>query len=459
MLSVGRSALKMTKHKCFAVPPYLVEAIAAHAAKTSNTQLRASYDACSSHCDMIREKRVARFDYLSLPRGARRAAARQAALEAGRPDPTDYDQPPSTKKSIVPVDLLRHISESDKVDENTRACAKRDLDHLQQLHARVETMQQGEASQARIQSIAGDEATAASGRGKQKPQKFYRAVYDAKNTSDENQLPGEIARVEGNPAVKDNAVNEAYDNCGKVLKFYKDLFNWNSIDNNNMHVVSSVHFGEQYGNAFWDPDREQMVYGDGDNFLHNFTGCIDVIGHEMTHAVTEYTSPLNYQGQPGALNEHVSDVFGIMVKQFAENEKAADADWLIGEGCLLPGIKGVALRSMKAPGTAYDDEALGKDPQPDHFKDYRPTTSDNGGVHLFSGIPNKAFYLSSVAFGGYSWEKAGKIWWETMRSGQIAPRSTFLQFADVTISKAEELFGADGKKIVKDAWAQVGVSH
>ena len=105
----------------------------------------------------------------------------------------------------------------------------------------------------------------------------------------------------------------------------------------------------------WDPERLQMVYGDGGEFLNNFTGCIDVIGHELTHAVTEHTSPLDYTGQPGALNEHVSDVFGIMIKQQVQDEKADVADWLIGEDCILPGVKGVALRSMKAPGTAYDD--------------------------------------------------------------------------------------------------------
>lgn len=98
-----------------------------------------------------------------------------------------------------------------------------------------------------------------------------------------------------------------------------------------------------------------MVFGDGGDFLYNFTGTLDVIGHELTHAVTEHTSPLVYWFQSGALNEHISDVFGIMVKQLVENENAENADWLIGEGCLLPGVKGVALRSMKDPGTAYND--------------------------------------------------------------------------------------------------------
>lgn len=98
-----------------------------------------------------------------------------------------------------------------------------------------------------------------------------------------------------------------------------------------------------------------MVFGDGGEFLNNFTGCIDVIGHELTHAITEHTTPFDYIGQSGALNEHVSDVFGIMIKQKVQHEKSSVADWLIGEDCILPGVKGTALRSMKAPGTAYDD--------------------------------------------------------------------------------------------------------
>jgi len=173
--------------------------------------------------------------------------------------------------------------------------------------------------------------------------------------------------------------------------------------------------------------------------------------------VTEHTSPLYYQGQSGALNEHVADVFGVMIKQKAANETADEADWLIGEGCLLPGVKGIALRSMKEPGTAYDDPRFGKDPQPATMAGYKVTKQDNGGVHIYSGIPNRAFYLASTAFGGHSWEKAGQIWWQTMNCGKVPPKCTFVQFSDVTTEVAEELFGDDAAKIVRQAWTQVGV--
>ncbi|KAK5987800.1 Protease PrtS [Cladobotryum mycophilum] len=148
-----------------------------------------------------------------------------------------------------------------------------------------------------------------------------------------------------------------------------------------------------------------------------------------------------------------------MIKQKAQNEKADEADWLIGEDCILPGVKGVALRSMKAPGTAYDDPRFGKDPQVDNMSGFKDTYDDNGGVHIFSGIPNKAFYSIAIAFGGFSWEKAGQIWWKTMRSGKVPEKCTFLQFADVTVDVAKEEYGDDDAKTVRKAWNDVGVSR
>ncbi|KAJ1328180.1 bacillolysin [Microdochium nivale] len=289
--------------------------------------------------------------------------------------------------------------------------------------------------------------------------KKHRAIFDAQHSMNEADLPGDLLRAEGQKPVTDEAANKAYNNTGKVLDFYAKLFDWQSIDNKNARIISTVHFGRQYENAFWDSEARQMVYGDGHDFITNFTSAVDVIGHEITHAVTEHTAPLNYVGQAGALNESISDVFGIMIKQLAQNEKADEADWLIGEDCLCPGVKGVALRSMKAPGTAYDDPRFGKDPQPAHMRDFRITKQDNGGVHLYSGIPNKAFQLIAVAFGGYSWEKAGKIWWKTLRSGQIGPNCKFIHFADVTVEVAEETFGKAAAIIVRKAWNQVGVTR
>ncbi len=101
----------------------------------------------------------------------------------------------------------------------------------------------------------------------------------------------------------------------------------------------------------------------------------------------------------------MSDVFGSLVKQYQLQQTAGEADWLIGQGLLTENVKGIALRSMKAPGTAYDDPVLGKDPQPAHMKDYVNTVSDNGGVHINSGIPNHAFYVVATELGGFGGKK------------------------------------------------------
>ncbi|KAI2636656.1 metalloprotease [Xylaria nigripes] len=405
------------------VPPYLLKAFAE--SEHNSEHIRASARRCLDSQKEYVSKRQARFAALGAPHGS---------IDAKRPRRNNV---------FVPDILLKHIAESGDVDEHIRNCAKHDLEHAKNVQAKY--LRTKSATEEQQILVAPSERTT------------YRAVYDAHNDENEADLPGTRERIEGQKPVTDKAVNQAFDNAGNVLRFYREIFSWQSIDDKNEHVVSSVHFGKNYENAFWDPEIAQMVYGDGHEFLGNFTNAVDVIGHELTHAVTEHTSPLNYMGQSGALNEHVSDAFGIMVKQRVENEKADETDWLIGEECLMPGVKGVALRSMKAPGTAYNDPRFGKDPQPDNFKHYMHTLEDNGGVHLYSGIPNKAFYLVAVAFGGYSWEKAGRIWWETMTSGQIAPRCTFIQFADVTVDKAEELFGADAAVIVRKAWNQVGV--
>jgi Zn-dependent metalloprotease len=185
-----------------------------------------------------------------------------------------------------------------------------------------------------------------------------------------------------------------------------------------------------------------------------------VMGHELTHGVTEHEAGLIYWKQAGALNEHISDVFGSLVKQYVDEETAEEADWLIGEGIFTNNVQGVALRSMKAPGTAYDDPVLGKDPQPAHMRDYLNTMQDNGGVHINSGIPNKAFYLAAVEIGGSAWDKAGLIWYDTLRSPLLRRNTQFQQFANLTVMTAGQLFGFNSAEAnaVRTGWAEVGIT-
>jgi len=288
-----------------------------------------------------------------------------------------------------------------------------------------------------------------------------RIVYDAKNGS---KLPGTIARKEGEAASADVAVNEAYDGSGVTYDLFNDVYKRNSIDANGMRLDSTVHYQTGYDNAFW--DGEQMVYGDGDENLpveerlfNRFTIALDVIGHELTHGVTQFEAKLMYLQQPGALNESMSDVFGSLVRQYQLGQTAAEADWIIGKGLLTANVNGVGIRSMKAPGTAYDDPVLGKDPQPAHMKDYVNTISDNGGVHINSGIPNHAFYVTAIELGGKAWEKAGQIWYVTLKD-KLTTNSKFQDCANLTYQVAGDLYGAGGleQQAVQKGWAAVGLT-
>jgi Zn-dependent metalloprotease len=283
-----------------------------------------------------------------------------------------------------------------------------------------------------------------------------RSVYDCKHEAGEPPK-GTLVRKEGDPVSSDIAVNEAYDGAGATYDLYYDIYERNSIDDRGMSIVSYVHYDVKFDNAFW--DGSEMVYGDGDGEIFDrFTKSIDVIGHELTHGVTQYEANLAYSNQPGALNESMSDVFGSLVKQRALKQTADKADWLIGVGLFMPDINGQALRSMKAPGTAYDDPMIGKDPQPATMKDYVKTTKDNGGVHINSGIPNHAFYLAAVEIGGNAWEKAGKIWYLALRD-ELRSKSNFKRAAAATISVAKDLYGEGSKemKAVQNAWKAVGL--
>jgi hypothetical protein len=330
---------------------------------------------------------------------------------------------------IVPPYLLQHLLTCD--DPDLADHARRTLVHDSVLRARPMR------------------PTTGAGAGLQ------RTIHDAHQGT---ALPGAVVRSEGDPATGDEAVNQAYDGLGETWTLYDQVFGRNSIDGRGLPLVATVHYDRGYDNAFW--NGAQMVFGDGDGVVFlGFTRSLDVIGHELTHGVTEATARLTYSGQPGALNESVSDVFGSLVKQHALGQTADRADWLIGAELLAPGVQGVALRSMKAPGTAYDDPRLGKDPQPADMSGYVHTTDDNGGVHLNSGIPNHAFFLAASAIGGHAWEAPGQIWYDVLTGGQIRPDCDFATFARLTTEAAGARFGAGSAEAtaVESAWRQVGV--
>ncbi|OAR23245.1 peptidase M4 [Streptomyces sp. ERV7] len=338
--------------------------------------------------------------------------------------------------TIIPPHVLDKLAQSE--DPRAYEPARRTLEHDALLRTR-----------RRITTVRG--MVPPTGTPSDKP---TRTIYDARR---QETLPGSKVHSESDTPSKDATVNRAHAGLGATFELYLKAYGRHSIDDSGLPLDATVHYGEQYGNAFW--NGEQMVFGDGDGELFlDFTIPVDVIGHELTHGVTQYTANLEYFGQSGALNESFSDVFGSLIKQYALGQSADQADWLIGAGLLGPGIDGEALRSMKAPGTAYDDPQLGKDPQPATMDDFVRTSRDNGGVHINSGIPNHAFYLAATALGGNAWERAGKIWYSTLTGGELTSDADFADFGRLTVATARTLFGdGDELEAVIKAWSQVGV--
>ena len=283
-----------------------------------------------------------------------------------------------------------------------------------------------------------------------------RTVSDAATSET---LPGRVVRREGESPVGDPAVDEAYDGLGATFALFSEVYGRNSIDAVGLPLDATVHYGELYDNAFWNGER--MVFGDGDGEIFSrFTASLSVIGHELSHGVTQYSAGLVYRDQSGAVNESISDVFGALVEQHSRSQSVTEATWLIGEGIFTDKVEGSALRSLKAPGTAFDDDILGKDPQPAHMRDYVDTDDDDGGVHLNSGIPNRAFYLAAEALGGRAWERAGQIWYDTITGPTLTARADFAAFAAVTLEAAGSRYGATSAEVaaVRGGWAGVGIT-
>lgn len=350
----------------------------------------------------------------------------------------------SVRCSIIPPYLLEALAGSSNPE--VAANAAQALRHDAALRAR----RQGRAGLAPGPAPTAEQVPPPGGPGA--PQ---RMISDAAGTED---LPGRVVRREGEPATHDAAADEAYDGLGATWELFSAAYGRNSLDGRGLPLLATVHYGHDYDNAFW--DGTQMVFGDGDGrYFRRFTVSLDVIGHELTHGVTELTAGLTYRDQSGALNESISDVFGSLVRQRALGQSAEQADWLIGAALFTDAVHGEALRSLKAPGTAYDDPALGKDPQPSHMDHYVQTSEDNGGVHINSGIPNHAFYLAATAIGGDAWAGAGRIWYAALTGPGISADCDFATFAGLTLAAALAEFGDASPEVtaVESAWREVGV--
>lgn len=359
---------------------------------------------------------------------------------------------------IVPPYLLEAVARAGEERFATAAtAARRSL-------VRDEPLRRGRASIGRLRAERTTEHPAGQGRADRAtvveraeatPGLPRRFVSDARGATE---LPGTLVREEGDRPAPDINVNEAYDGLGSTYALFWEAFRRDSIDGHNLPLEASVHYGSGYDNAFWNGER--MVFGDGDGeVFQRFTASLSVVGHELAHGVTEHTAGLRYSGQTGALNEHVSDVFGALTEQFARRQSAAEASWLIGAEIFTDAVQGRALRDMRSPGTAYDDDVLGRDPQPAHMSGYIVTTEDNGGVHLNSGIPNRAFALAALDIGGPAWLQAGRIWYRALSGGTLGPDADFAGFAAATLAAAEALYGRDSgeRRAVADGWDSVGV--
>lgn len=263
-------------------------------------------------------------------------------------------------------------------------------------------------------------------------------------------LPG--TPVANPQSSSDQTIKRTYKNTGDMAKFLRQVFGRNSLDGQGMDLISTVHFGQNYNNAFW--NGQQMTYGDGDNNIFiDFTRGNDVIAHELTHGLTQFSSQFVYANQSGGLNESMSDVFGSMFRQWQANQTVTAADWLIGSDIMGPAAiaRGFnCLRDMANPGSA---KALAK--QPSHFSAYQAGM----GPHTASGIPNHAFYRAAMAVGGKSWEKVGKVWFQALTGFGPSPNMTMKQFADRTRTLSGQMFPAGGtvKKAVDTAWSAVGL--
>jgi Zn-dependent metalloprotease len=267
-----------------------------------------------------------------------------------------------------------------------------------------------------------------------------------------------LVRSEGDPSISDSVVNEVYDNLEIIHRFFKDVFGWKIPDNKGKTLSVTVHYGDNYDNGFWQAKQLVLGDGDGETFRKGGFTTLSSLAFLLSDSVRSSISQLEGEGQTRALEMSFGDIFSCLVEQWLNKQTPDKASWLVGASLFAPGFKGKALRDMAHPGTAYDDPRIGKDPQPGHMKDYVQTDSDDGGKHINSGIPSKAFYELANKLKGYAWEKPGKIWFGSYRT--LKPKSKFQDLANATLDVAEKTYGEQSpeSEAVIQSWTAVGIT-
>ncbi|KAF9988801.1 Translation initiation factor 3 subunit b [Mortierella antarctica] len=429
MASSAHTLLRQARSRCCCtfIPPYTLQHIADHGD-------------VSERCREVSRKTLASIGVIH------QARATAQAIHASHP-------PGSQGQGIIPPYVFQSIIDSNDSSEQDKERARCNLEKCADVKA-------SRAAAAVPKPPKGDDPD----------KKLFRRMYTA---SKGHLLPGKELFTDPHvPTPEDDKdASAVYLQFKKIADFYRIEFQRDSIDGKGMDYIATVHFDDDdnrtpgYNNAFW--NGKQWAFGDGDYEVFNsFSNLLDVTAHEVTHAITQYTAELEYEYQSGALNESISDVFASMIKQYyapGGKQKAKDADWLIGKGIfLVPGAK--ALRDMANPGTAYRSSTVGKDRQVGSMKDFvtLPNTGagDYGGVHINSGIPNRAFYLAATTLGEYSWEVAGKIWYASLTDPElqdVSRKHAFREFADITCKHAQIMGGQSWLGGVKQAWTTVGV--
>ncbi|AWN48330.1 peptidase M4 family protein [Methylobacterium terrae] len=337
---------------------------------------------------------------------------------------------------IVPADVLRRLAQDASLSQDTqRAFIDTAKVDVEQRRIRVQAVKLTMVAQATAQTVTALAPAPA------------LSLYDCNHTQN---LPG--TPIANPPASADQTARNVSATTSDVADFYATVFKRNSIDDGGMTLLSSIHYGIKYANAFW--NGLQMAYGDGDGLIFtDFSQSNDVIAHELTHGVTQYTLQLNYTNEAGGLNEHLSDCFGSMFRQWKANQTVAQADWLIGKDIVGPQAqaKGLTcLRDMANPAGAH---CIG--PQITHFSQYKAGMDP----HYSSGVPNLAFHTICMAVGGQSWDKVGQVWYRVMTTSGAKPAMRMKTFANRTRSAASQLYPGDTalSQAVDAGWKQVGL--